>query len=364
LCGGKDRFRFDDKDEGRWYCNHCGSGDGYTLLCKYSSIDFKTAKDITALYSNQTPLHRAKQPMSDAKKRELMSKVWAGAAPEALGLRDYLSSRGIPEAFQFNPTIRWHPDLLCTTHGSTAPAIVIKCYRWGIDGRPEPITLQRHWPALDTKMMMPAPVKLDGIFCPLGGKPGERMGVCEGYITALSCMTLQPEDVNMPVWACMSADQLMKFVPPPNVKMLYIYADVDKSWTGQAAAYALAKKLRPLRPDLETVVCYPTSKQNVDYDYNDLLLRDKPWPTASRFNPADAAATIARASHALPYPSIQMSMCAGPAVISATKGSTDLILSAQADASTPEKPADAATTASPIGEVHFTAHRTLDLPPQ
>ena len=32
LCGGKDRFRFDDKDgRGTYYCSGCGAGDGVKL---------------------------------------------------------------------------------------------------------------------------------------------------------------------------------------------------------------------------------------------------------------------------------------------------------------------------------------------
>ena len=32
-CGGKDRFRFDDREgHGTFYCNQCGSGDGFHLL--------------------------------------------------------------------------------------------------------------------------------------------------------------------------------------------------------------------------------------------------------------------------------------------------------------------------------------------
>lgn len=32
-CGGKDRFRLDDKDgRGTWFCNQCGNGDGLDLV--------------------------------------------------------------------------------------------------------------------------------------------------------------------------------------------------------------------------------------------------------------------------------------------------------------------------------------------
>ena len=32
MCGGKDRFRYDNKQgRGTWICNQCGAGDGYSL---------------------------------------------------------------------------------------------------------------------------------------------------------------------------------------------------------------------------------------------------------------------------------------------------------------------------------------------
>ncbi|MGB5855279.1 MAG: DUF927 domain-containing protein [Oceanisphaera sp.] len=45
-CGGKDRFRFDDKQgRGTWFCNQCdqSSGDGLDLVCRVLSIDVKEA---------------------------------------------------------------------------------------------------------------------------------------------------------------------------------------------------------------------------------------------------------------------------------------------------------------------------------
>ncbi|TAJ88609.1 MAG: hypothetical protein EPO10_01440 [Reyranella sp.] len=35
ICGGKDRFRFDDKGvEGTWFCNQCRAGTGIILVRK------------------------------------------------------------------------------------------------------------------------------------------------------------------------------------------------------------------------------------------------------------------------------------------------------------------------------------------
>src|SRR5438270_7645368 len=46
LCGGKDRFRFDDRDgAGSYYCNQCGAGAGLVLVRKLHGWDFKTACD-------------------------------------------------------------------------------------------------------------------------------------------------------------------------------------------------------------------------------------------------------------------------------------------------------------------------------
>ncbi|MFB6347853.1 primase-helicase zinc-binding domain-containing protein [Moraxella sp. ZJ142] len=37
LCGGKDRFRCDDKNgTGSWICNQCGAGDGFSLVERYT----------------------------------------------------------------------------------------------------------------------------------------------------------------------------------------------------------------------------------------------------------------------------------------------------------------------------------------
>ena len=49
ICGGKDRFRFDDKDgDGTFYCSGCGAGSGFTLLQRLHGWDWaKTANEIS-----------------------------------------------------------------------------------------------------------------------------------------------------------------------------------------------------------------------------------------------------------------------------------------------------------------------------
>lgn len=46
VCGGTDRFRFDDKaGRGTFFCSHCGAGDGFTLLGRLKGWDFKTRRE-------------------------------------------------------------------------------------------------------------------------------------------------------------------------------------------------------------------------------------------------------------------------------------------------------------------------------
>ncbi len=46
LCGGKDRFRFDNKgDRGTYFCGQCGAGDGFQLLQKFTGWPTKKACD-------------------------------------------------------------------------------------------------------------------------------------------------------------------------------------------------------------------------------------------------------------------------------------------------------------------------------
>ena len=55
VCGGKDRFRFDNKDgRGTYICNQCGSGDGLELIKNYYHCDAKEASDKVAECLNLT----------------------------------------------------------------------------------------------------------------------------------------------------------------------------------------------------------------------------------------------------------------------------------------------------------------------
>ncbi|MDW2633168.1 primase-like DNA-binding domain-containing protein [Citrobacter portucalensis] len=58
VCGGSDRFRFDDKEgRGTWFCNQCGAGDGLKLVEKVFGVTpSEAARKVNAVTGNLPPV--------------------------------------------------------------------------------------------------------------------------------------------------------------------------------------------------------------------------------------------------------------------------------------------------------------------
>ncbi|EGP6911068.1 primase-helicase zinc-binding domain-containing protein [Escherichia coli] len=76
VCGGSDRFRFDDKEgRGTWFCNQCGAGDGLKLVEKVFSVSAsEAAGKVDAVTGNLPPVApeviAAAEPETEASRRE------------------------------------------------------------------------------------------------------------------------------------------------------------------------------------------------------------------------------------------------------------------------------------------------------
>ena len=102
--GGKDRFRFDDKEgRGTYFCNSCGAGDGFKLLNKLHGWDFKrSASEIDRVIGNAVEV-RVKRTLDPEvaikrlnKQRSLIKRIGSGDT-----VSEYLLSRGIsPKTIQ------------------------------------------------------------------------------------------------------------------------------------------------------------------------------------------------------------------------------------------------------------------------
>ena len=89
------------------------------------------------------------------------------------------------------------------------------------------------------------------------------MGVAEGIETAMSAAII----FKMPVWACLSANMLSKFQPPPEAEEIAIFGDNDSSYAGQAAAYRLAQRIVGMQK--KAMVFIPDREGT---DWNDVLM--------------------------------------------------------------------------------------------
>jgi len=102
VCGGKDRFRFDNQaGRGTWICNHCGAGDGLNLVAKTLDITTKEAAvKVAEILGEAQPLavHHdeaaVKQQKDDARqKAAVQAKMLVNAARKASG-NAYLEKKG------------------------------------------------------------------------------------------------------------------------------------------------------------------------------------------------------------------------------------------------------------------------------
>ena len=65
------------------------------------------------------------------------------------------------------------------------------------------------------------------------------LGIAEGIETALAAS----QRFGVPIWAATNAVLLEAWVPPEGVERVVIVGDNDASFTGQAAAFGLARRL-------------------------------------------------------------------------------------------------------------------------
>ena len=89
----------------------------------------------------------------------------------------------------------------------------------------------------------------------------DRLAITEGIETALGVMRYE----RIPCWACYAANNLAKFDPPDGIESLIIYGDRDRSFTGQAAAYELARRMQARGIDVEVVLPPDVGKDWLDH---------------------------------------------------------------------------------------------------
>ncbi|UYJ85537.1 DUF927 domain-containing protein [Yersinia enterocolitica] len=96
-CGGKTRYRFDDREgRGTYYCSHCGAGTGLDLVMKVNQCDARSAAEMVAGVM-ALPLPEPKPAREKPQPNiAIADKVAVLVAKTVSGESQYLHNKGLP----------------------------------------------------------------------------------------------------------------------------------------------------------------------------------------------------------------------------------------------------------------------------
>lgn len=273
ICGGADRFRWDNQHDGGGYiCNSCGAGDGFNLASKVTGKPFvDIAAEMERLLGvERSIIPRAADP-EEVQQRNAMRRLWEGSGSPSEGglVSGYLRAR-IGRPWPSN-ALREHTGIF--SDGRRYPAMVAKVVTHDDRAVNLHLTLVTEGgqkaPVEKPRRVMPGKLP-DG--CAIRLSPAaEVMGVAEGIETALSASIMS----GVPVWACINKTILAKWEPPKIARRILIFADNDANFSGQAKAYHLANRLA-VQHKLDVEVLIPPE---IGEDWNDVHRPTMPKPS-------------------------------------------------------------------------------------
>lgn len=254
MCGGRDRFRFDDREgRGTYFCSGCGAGDGVRLVMGITGLSFREAARRIELLAGTVQPSATRLERSDDDRLAALRRVYRESAP--IMERDetvrYLRGRGLrldelPQSLRTHPSLGYHDG---GARVGTFPAMLAIV----TDPTGKPISMHRTYLQEGKKAPVAEPRKMMQGCGPLPGAairltPVSRMlGIAEGIETALAAREL----FDVPVWSCISASGIVSFETPPEVQELIVFADHDLNFAGQKAAYEAAHRLKLRGIDVE-----------------------------------------------------------------------------------------------------------------
>jgi putative DNA primase/helicase len=252
ICGGKDRFRFDDREgKGTWICNKCGSGDGAELVKRVRGVEYREAARMIEGAAGKVGVRQSWAPKTAS--RDELNQLWKRAQPIT---PTSVVGRYLMHRCGFIPNSN-----VLRENGNEMLAIVSG---HNVDDR-NGITLHRTMIGFGNEVqwrrLMPGKLP-DNVAIRLASYDDSQtvLGIAEGIETALSAAVL----FHVPVWAAISAPLLKKWRPPEGIEKVIIFGDNDENYTGQEAAYSLA---RVIKNDVEVEVKIPSIPA---WDWNDV----------------------------------------------------------------------------------------------
>jgi putative DNA primase/helicase len=251
--GGKDRFRFDNKGGiGSWWCQHCGPGNGYTLLLGatgWSKAEVMKFLDDGTVGKTDGPLQPFSfedndfSPEKVAKNRKRLQWAWRTARP-LTGLDPaslYLKMR-VPgcDITKLSRALRFHVGMDFWEKDATDKLVnrgrFPTLLGQAIDGDQNPITCHRTYltaagekaPFEMVKKQMAGVRKLEGAAIRVVNVPESRvLGITEGIENAVAVATGYRYKMN--VWSLLNCGNLeLLDIPEGRFDKIIIFADHDQ----------------------------------------------------------------------------------------------------------------------------------------
>jgi len=279
---GKDRFRWNKQTEYA-HCNQCGSLSGIDLAIAFTGKSFREiAPEIKQNYlgiATMTVTPEFNDSDLDKNKRRLegIHKTLSVLGKHTDSLQ-YLGKRGLSvmpdKDCYFSTSVPYYEDgkkvgdyqALCSAFRNIAGEMCSYHVTYIDKGNKADVS--------SPKKILPSIRKLSGSAIQLFNPVDGVIGVAEGIETALAVHELE----GLPMWATGNAQLMMAMEFPEGLKQLHIYADSDKSFTGQNAAYSLAR--RAVNAGIEVRVNLLVDQDwlvdsGVKYDFLDYLILKK-----------------------------------------------------------------------------------------
>jgi putative DNA primase/helicase len=273
MCGGKDRWRFDNKDgRGTWICSSCGAGDGFRLVMLANGIEFKDAARRVEEFVGSAPRSDPSRGRGDEERRESLNRMWRSSSPVQPGdpVSLWLANRigsavTVPACLRYHPRClyngepaTWHPAMIAMVTGPNGEPVNLHRTYLTRDGQKAPVEQARR--VMEGAMPKGSAVRL----MPHEGK----LGIAEGIETALAASVLYA----VPVWAAINSSMLAQWLPPMDVTETVVFSDSDPKYGGQAASFSLAHRLackgQTVRVELP---------RSLGQDWNDVLRQRGGW---------------------------------------------------------------------------------------
>lgn len=184
ICGGKDRFRFDDKDgRGTWFCSHCDpqSGGGLALLAKFiGKSAHETALELLGEVGRSLAPERKFKPRDSADEEAKAAAEAAAYAKRLVGGavmagHPYMSAKGLDGEWMTNG------EPIAAAGGviiKPGELLLVPAYRDGVLLNIQQITTEKKKFVFGGEMA--------GLHHDIAGRSDKWIAIVEGYATGVT----------------------------------------------------------------------------------------------------------------------------------------------------------------------------------